>query len=66
MKSYRPDVRDKAHARRKFFQAVELNPKDQSALRIVAYIDELFGIDAQAHDQRLSQQDRHLLRLEKS
>jgi transposase len=25
-----------AHARRKFFQAVELNPKDQSAIRIVA------------------------------
>jgi hypothetical protein len=35
-----------AHARRKFFQAVELNPKDQSAIGIVARIDELFGIDA--------------------
>ena len=46
-----------AHARRKFFQAVELNPKDHSAIGIVARIDELFGIDAQARDERLSQQD---------
>jgi transposase len=35
-----------AHARRKFFQAVELNPKDQDALRIVAQMDELFAMDA--------------------
>jgi hypothetical protein len=28
---------------------VELNPKDQDALRIVAQTDELFAIDAQAH-----------------
>ena len=35
-----------AHARRKFFHAVELNPKDQTAMRIVAQIDELFAIDA--------------------
>jgi len=55
-----------AHARRKFFQAVELNPKDQSAIGIVAQIDELFGIDAQARDQGLSQEERQLLRLEKS
>ena len=55
-----------AHARRKFFQAVELNPQDQSAMRIVAQIDELFGIDAQAREQGLSQEDRQFLRLEKS
>ena len=30
-----------AHARRKFFLVVELNPKDQDALRIVAQMDEL-------------------------
>jgi hypothetical protein len=48
------------------FQAVELNPKDQGAIRIVAQIDELFGIDAQARDQGLSQEERQLLRLEKS
>src|SRR5258705_1047746 len=55
-----------AHARRKFFQAVELNPKDQDALRIVAQMDELFAIDAQARKQGLSPQDRELLRLEQS
>jgi transposase len=55
-----------AHARRKFFQAVELNPKDQSAIGIVARIDELFGIDAQARNQGLSLEERQLLRLEKS
>jgi hypothetical protein len=45
---------------------VELNPNDQSAIGIVARIDELFGIDARARDQRLSQQDCQILRLEKS
>jgi len=55
-----------AHARRKFFQAVELNPKDQGAIGIVAQIDALFGIDARARDQGLSQEERQLLRLEKS
>src|SRR6202048_3394589 len=55
-----------AHARRKFFQAVEFNPKDQDALRIVAQMDELFAIDAQAHKEGLSPQDRQLLRLDKS
>jgi transposase len=55
-----------AHARRKFFQAVELNPQDQIALRLVAQMDELFDIDAQARKQSLSQEDRQLLRLEKS
>ena len=55
-----------AHARRKFFQAVELNPKDQDALRIVAQMDELFAIDAQARKEGLRPQDRQLLRLDKS
>ena len=30
-----------AHARRKFFEAVKVNPKDQSSIRIVAQMDEL-------------------------
>jgi hypothetical protein len=42
---------------------VELNPQDQSAVRIVAQMDELFAIDAQARQERLSQEDRQLLRL---
>ena len=37
-----------AHARRKFFQAVELNPEDRTAIGIVAQIDELFAIDEKA------------------
>jgi transposase len=54
------------HARRKFFQVVELNPKQQRAIGIVAQIDQLFKIDAQARQEALSQEDRHSLRLEKS
>jgi transposase len=55
-----------AHARRKFFDAVKLNPKDQTSIQIVAQMNELFNIDAKARDGGLSQIDRHLLRLEKS
>jgi len=55
-----------AHARRKFFDAVKLNPKDTTSIQIVAQIDELFGVDAQARQEGLSQIDRHVLRLEKS
>ena len=55
-----------AHARQKFFDAVKLNPKDTTSIQIVAQMDELFAIDAQAHHEGLSQIDRHVLRLEKS
>jgi transposase len=54
-----------AHARRKFFDAVKLNPKDRDSILIVAQIDELFAIDANARQEGLSPSDRHLLRLEK-
>ena len=54
-----------AHARRKFFQAVELNPEDRTAIGIVAQIDELFAIDEKARQEALSQEERHCLRLEK-
>ena len=54
------------HARRKFFQTVELNPEDQTAIGIVAQMDRLFEIDAQAREEALSREDRHSLRLEKS
>ena len=43
----------------------EFNSQDQSAVRIVAQMDELFAIDAQARQERLSQKDRQFLRLEK-
>jgi transposase len=55
-----------AHARRKFFDAVKLNAKDQTSIRIVAQLNELFAIDAQAREEGLSQIDRHVLRLEKA
>ena len=37
-----------AHARRYFFQAVQLNRRDLPALGIVAEIDELFELEAEA------------------
>ena len=55
-----------AHARRKFFEAVKLNPRDQISIRIVAQMDELFAIDEKARKDNLSPSDRHLLRLEKA
>jgi transposase len=53
-----------AHSRRKFFDAVKLNPRDAVATRIVKLIDELFGIDALAREDRLDHAARHLRRLE--
>jgi transposase len=55
-----------AHARRKFFEAVKLHPKDQTSIRVVAQMDELFAMDAQAREQKLSQAERQLRRLEKA
>ena len=46
-----------AHARRKFFQAVELNPQDQTAIGIVAQIDELFKIEREVPQAALSRED---------
>jgi transposase len=47
-------------------KAVKLNPKDQTSIRIVAQMDELFAIDEKARKQNLNPSDRHLLRLEKA
>jgi transposase len=55
-----------AHARRKFFEAAKLNPSDAAATRIVARIDDLFGIDAQARGQNLDHAARQALRLERA
>ena len=55
-----------AHARRKFFEAAKLNPSDVAATRIVARIDDLFGIDAQARELNLDHAARHALRLERA
>ena len=37
-----------AHARRQFFEAVQLNPRDPVATPIVARMDELFAVDVEA------------------
>ena len=55
-----------AHARRKFFDAVKLNARDETSIRIVAQMDALFAIDAQARAGALSLEARHGLRLEKA
>lgn len=55
-----------AHARRKFFEAVKLNAKDQSAIRIVAQMDELFAIDARARERGLSHPDRDVVRQQRA
>jgi transposase len=55
-----------AHSRRKFFEAAKLNPADAAATRMVARMDELFGIDALARAQNLDHTARHALRLERA
>jgi hypothetical protein len=55
-----------AHSRRKFIEAVKLNPKDETATRIVARMDDLFAIDADARVESMDHITRHTLRLEKA
>jgi transposase len=55
-----------AHARRKFFEAMKLNPGDRVATHIVARIDELFSIDAQARAGDFDHAARHALRIEQA
>jgi transposase len=51
-----------AHSRRKFVEAVRLNPDDRMATRIVARIDKLFAIDAAAATDKMDSAARHALR----
>jgi len=53
-----------AHARRQFFEAVQLNPRDPVATPIVARIDELFAVDADARRKALTSAERHVRRQE--
>src|SRR3954453_8506512 len=55
-----------AHSRRKFFEALKLHPEDRVATRIVARIDELFSIDAEARSKNLDDASRHRLRRERA
>ena len=53
-----------AHARRQFLEAVQLNPRDPVATPIVAQMDELFAVDADARRRALSVAARHVRRQE--
>jgi transposase len=55
-----------AHVRRRFFEAVQLNPRDPVATPIVAQMDELFGVDAEARRKALSITARHGRRQERA
>ena len=55
-----------SHARRQFFEAVQLNPRDPVATPIVARMDELFAIDAEVRHQGITLAGRHALRQEKA
>jgi transposase len=55
-----------AHSRRRFIEALKLHPDDRTAARMVARIDELFAIDAEARSANLDHAARHKLRLERS
>jgi len=55
-----------SHARRKFIDALKLNPKDETATRIVSRTNELFAIDAEARRENMDHAARHALRLEKA
>ena len=55
-----------SHAERYFSEAVQLNPQDPMATAIVARIDELFAIDAEARCQGLNVEARHALRQQQS
>jgi transposase len=51
-----------SHARRKLFDAVKLSPEDRVATQLVARMDELFAVDAEARNGGMDQAARHALR----
>src|SRR5450432_4565591 len=53
-----------SHARRQFFEAVQLNPRDPVATPIVAQMDELFAVHAEARRKTLTTAARHIRRQE--
>lgn len=53
-----------SHARRKFVEAVKVNPKDGEAIKMVTRMDALFLVDRQARQQQLSAEQRLVLRRE--
>jgi transposase len=59
-----------AHSRRKFIEAIKVQTKahaaDAKLERVVALMDELFAIDREAREQKLSLENRHALRQERA
>ena len=55
-----------SHARRYFFEAIRLSPKDPVATPIAARMDELFAIDAEDRHQQLRPEARNALRQERA
>jgi transposase len=53
-----------AHARRKFVDAVKVNPKDAEAIKMVTRMDALFVVDRHARCEQLGAEDRLALRRE--
>jgi len=53
-----------AHSRRKFVDAVQVNPQDGEAIAMVTRMDALFLVDRHAREQRLSMDERLALRRE--
>ena len=55
-----------AHARRKFVDAVKVNPQDGAAIAMVTRMDALFLVDRHARQQQLNAEERTALRREHS
>lgn len=53
-----------AHARRKFVDAVKVNPQDAAAVAMVTRMDALFLIDRDARERQLNSEQRHAQRSE--
>ena len=54
-----------AHARRKFFDAVKVSPKDAAAIGMVDRMNAVFAVDAEAREISLTPEQRLTLRREK-
>jgi transposase len=55
-----------AHARRKFVDALKLSPKDRDAACVVARMNEIFAVDAEARQAGLGLEQRQAARLDKT
>jgi transposase len=53
-----------AHARRKFVDAVKVNPQDGAAIQMVTRMDAVFLVDRHTREQQLSADERAVLRRE--